>query len=105
MSSLDLNTDWTVADLAALIASVTDDRDWRLEVGKDGIARLNDISANPNSTEYDSGLHCFLETWSAGTDFVGPGAAGDKSLMGKIAKGLRDNYPTLQKGPFVYIDT
>jgi hypothetical protein len=103
--SLDLNTDWTDAELATLIASVTDDRDWRLEVGTDGIARLNDISAHPNSAAYDETLHCYLEVWSAGTDFVGPGAAGDKSLMAKIAKGLRDNYPTRQKGAFIFIDT
>lgn len=103
--SLDLKAEWTDADLAKMIASVNDDRDWRLEVSKDGIASLHDLSAEPNTAEYDSTLHCYLEVWSAGTDFVGPGAAGDKSLMGKIAKGLRDNYPALQKGAFIYIDT
>ena len=102
--TLDLKTDWTDADLAALIASVTDDRDWRLEVTKEGIAFLHDLTAEPNSAAYDATLHCYLESWSAGTDFVGPGAASDKSLMAKIAKGLRANYPTLVGGSFVYVD-
>jgi hypothetical protein len=30
--ALDLNTTWTDADVAALLAGVVDDRDWRLEV-------------------------------------------------------------------------
>ncbi len=30
--TLDLNSSWADADLAKLLASVTDDRDWRLEV-------------------------------------------------------------------------
>lgn len=39
---LDLKTDWTDGDLAKLLASVVDDRDWRLEVSKEGIADLSD---------------------------------------------------------------
>jgi len=101
---LDLKTDWTDADLAALIASVVDDRDWRLEVNADGVAALADKTANPTGADYDETLHCFFETWMAGTDFVGPGAAGDKTLVGKLATALRNNYPALKGDKFIYVD-
>jgi hypothetical protein len=39
-----------------------------------------------------------------GTDFVGGSAGADKTLVGKIAKALRDNYPELKAGKFVYVD-
>ena len=101
--ALDLNTNWTDADLSALISSVADDRDWRLEVSKEGISSLADKTAHPTDDVYDAGLHCFFEIWMAGTDFVGPSAAGDKTLMGKIAGALRANYPTLAGEKFVYV--
>lgn len=100
---VNLSGDWTDADIAKLIGSVTDDRDWRLEVGADGVADLADKTAHPTDAAYDEGLHCFLETWMQGTDFVGPSAAGDKELVGKIAKALRENYPTLKATKFVYV--
>lgn len=100
---LNLNGEWSEADVAKLIGSVKDDRDWRLEVNKDGIASLQDKTANPTGTDYDETLHCFLETWSQGTDFVGPSAAGDKELVGKVAKALRENYPNLKKEKFLYV--
>jgi hypothetical protein len=95
--TLDLKGEWTDADVAKLIGSVKDDRDWRLEVSADGIASLQDKTANPTGVDYDETLHCFLETWSQGTDFVGSSAAGDKELVGKVAKALRENYPTVKK--------
>jgi hypothetical protein len=101
--TLDLKGDWSEADIAKLIGSVADDRDWRLEVSADGIASLQDKTANPTGEDYDETLHCFLETWSQGTDFVGPAAAGDKELVGKIAKALKENYPTLKKEKFIYV--
>lgn len=100
---VDLKGKWTDADIAALIGSVTDDRDWRLEVGADGVAQLSDKTANPTGADYDETLHCFLETWMQGTDFVGPSAASDKVLVGKIAKALRENYPALKAEKFVYV--
>ncbi|MFS8036773.1 hypothetical protein ACI7BZ_07405 [Xanthobacter sp. AM11] len=102
--ALDLKGAWTDADLAMLIGSVVDDRDWRLEVSADGIASLADKSANPTGADYDEGLHCFFETWMAGTDFVGPSAAGDKTLVGKIAGALRANYPARKGDRFIYIE-
>lgn len=101
--AFDLKGAWTDADLAALLGSVTDDRDWRLEVSKDGIADLADKSANPTGADYDEGLHGYFETWMAGTDFVGPSAAGDKTLVGKIATALRANYPALTAEKFIYV--
>lgn len=102
--SLDLKKEWTEAELAKLIGSVEDDRDWRLEVGADGVAQLADKTANPTGADYDESLHCYFETWMQGTDFVGPSAAGDKTLVGKIAKALRENYPTIKATKFVYVD-
>jgi hypothetical protein len=40
----------------------------------------------------------------AGTDFVGPSAASDKTLMSKLATALRANYPQLGGEKFVYVD-
>ncbi len=68
-----------------------------------GVAALADKTAHPTGADYDAGLHCFLETWMEGTDFVGPSAAGDKALVGKIAKALRENYPNLKATKFVYV--
>lgn len=100
--AIDLKQAWTDADLAALLASVHDDRDWRLEVDADGLATLHDMSV-PTDAAYDDTLHCHFELWSQGTDFVGPSAASDKSLVGKISQALRDNYPTVKKGKFVFV--
>ncbi len=102
--AVNLKTDWTDADLAKLMASVEDDRDWRLEVSAAGIADLCDKTANPTGSDYDEAQHCFFETWMQGTDFVGVSAAADKTLVGKIAKALRDNFPELKAGKFVYVD-
>jgi len=103
-TTLDLKAMWTEADVAALIASVGDDRDWRLEVSKTGIAFLHDMS-DPTGGEYDETLHCYFELWTGGSDFVGPAAAHDKTFIGKLADGLRKNYPQLQSGQFVFVAT
>ncbi len=101
--AVNLKTDWTNEELAMLMASVEDDRDWRLEVNAAGIADLYDKTANPTGADYDETLHCFFETWMQGTDFVGASAAADKTLVGKIANALRENYPELKAGKFVYV--
>jgi len=84
-----------VDDISALLASVEDDRSWRIEVSTDGAAQLNDVSTVPDATHEDA-LHCFFEIWDQGTDFVGPGAASDKAQCKKIERILRENYPTLK---------
>ncbi len=101
--SLDLKGEWSDADVAKLMGSVKDDREWRLEVDQDGIVTLHDMSNNPTGADYDEGLHGYFEIWSQGTDFVGPSAAGDKELVGKIAKALRANYPALKGDKFIYV--
>lgn len=101
--SFDMKLDWSEADVAKLLASVEDDRDWRLEVDKNGIVSLKDKTSNPTDAAYDQALHCFFELWQQGTDFVGPSAAGDKQLVATIANALRKNYPVLAQGQFVYI--
>jgi len=101
---LDLNTSWTDEDISRLLASVQDDRDWRLEVSLAGVATLADKTSHPTDAAYDETLHCYFETWMQAGDFVGSSAAGDKTLVGKIAKALRDNFPTLKATKFVYVD-
>lgn len=101
--AFNLNSDWTEADVAALLASVEDDRDWRLEVDPQGEASLQDKTNAPTDAAYDETLHCFFELWHQGTDFVGPSAASDKQLVATIAKALRANYPNLQQGQFLFI--
>jgi hypothetical protein len=93
--AIDLKTQWSLADVSTLLASVEDDRSWRLEVTADGIAQLSDLSTVPDAA-YEAALHCFFEIWDQGTDFVGPGAAHDKALCNKIEKILRENYPVLK---------
>ncbi len=104
MATIDLKGDWGDADVSGLLASVKDDREWRLEIDANGVVSLHDMTANPTGDDYDQGLHGFFEIWSAGTDFVGKSAAGDKDLVGKIAKAIRENYPKL-KGTekFIYV--
>ncbi len=95
--AIDLNAPWTKADVSALLASVADDRSWRLEVSAAGVAQLHDLTVVPD-VAYEDGLHCCFEIWEEGTDFVGPGAASDSQLCGKLERLLRENYPVL-KGP------
>ena len=93
--AIDLKKPWTSADISALLGSVEDDRSWRLEVNADGIAQLNDLTTVPDEA-HEAALHCSFEIWDQGTDFVGPGAATDKSLCSKIERILRENYPVLK---------
>jgi hypothetical protein len=93
--TIDLKTEWSTASVSALLASVEDDRGWRLEVSSDGIAKLNDMSTVPDAA-YEDALHCFFEVWDQGTDFVGPSAASDNDLCKKLERILRENYPTLK---------
>ena len=44
--AVDLKTGWTNEQLAMLMASVEDDRDWRLEVSAAGVADLFDKTAH-----------------------------------------------------------
>jgi hypothetical protein len=102
--TVDLKNEWGDADISALLASVKDDREWRLEIDANGVVSLHDMTANPTGDDYDQALHGYFEIWSAGTDFVGKSAAGDKELVGKIAKAIRENYPKLKGNEkFIYV--
>jgi hypothetical protein len=101
--AFDLKQEWSDTDVSALLSSVKDDRDWRLEVDNDGMVSLQDKTANPTGAEYDANLHCYFELWHQGTDFVGASAASDKQLVGTIASALRKNYPTLEQAQFIFI--
>jgi len=87
---IDLKKAWSADDISALLASVEDDRSWRLDVSVDGTAQLNDMSTVPDATHEDA-LHCFFEVWNQGTDFVGAGAARDRELCKTIERFLREN--------------
>jgi hypothetical protein len=93
--SINLKNEWSTADVSSLLASVEDDRSWRLEVTGDGIALLSDMGTTPEAA-YEDSLHCYFEIWDQGTDFVGPGAAQDKDLCKKIERIIRENYPVLK---------
>ncbi|ESS73711.1 hypothetical protein MGMO_11c00180 [Methyloglobulus morosus KoM1] len=101
--AFDMKQEWSDTHVAALLSSVKDDRDWRLEVDKEGMVSLQDKTANPTGADYDTHLHCYFELWQQGTDYVGASAASDKQLVGTIANALRKNYPALEQGQFVYI--
>lgn len=95
--AIDLKKEWSATNVSTLLASVEDDRSWRLEVTADGIVKLQDLSRSPGDG-YEQQLHCYFEIWDQGTDFVGVTAAADKDLCRKIERLLRENYPVL-KGP------
>ena len=99
--AFDISKEWGDAEVATLLKSVEDDRDWRLEVDKAGLVSLHDMSV-PTGVDYDVNMHCLLEMWSQGTDFVGPGAASDKKLVATIAKKLKANWPALVAGQCLY---
>lgn len=101
--TFDIKHDWSDAEVARLLASVEDDRDWRLEVDQQGWVSLQDKTTTPTDAAYDEQLHCYFELWQQGTDFVGASAASDKQLVATIANALRRNYPEVQQGRFIYI--
>ncbi|WKB50752.1 glyoxalase superfamily protein [Eleftheria terrae] len=79
----------TPAMVAALLASVDDDRHWQLRVTKDGIAYLSDVAGN---SDLDS-LAFRLETWCAGCGDVGPQAAADELWVLSVYRDLVENWP------------
>jgi hypothetical protein len=93
--AFDLKGEWSADDVKALLASVEDDRSWRLEVTAQGMAQLTDLTTLPDAA-YEDALHACFEIWECGTDYVGPGAASDTQLVAKLAAVLRANYPVLQ---------
>jgi len=50
---LDLENTWTDADLATLTSSLVDNRDWRLEVSKDGVAEPASRAGTGRHVEFE----------------------------------------------------
>lgn len=90
---------WGRADVARLLGSVRDDRNWRLEVSQAGEAFLTDVS---ESAAVNRGaLHCRFEIWCRGNGYVGPDAAWDAGWVTIVADDLRANWPELVGDAFI----
>lgn len=81
-----------------LLASASDDVHTQLRVFKDGRAYLS--SGVVGGTDID-GLLFRLETWAAGSGYVGNVAASDEVWVMQIFNALKENWPN---PPFDYID-
>ncbi|MCF5837862.1 hypothetical protein [Aeromonas veronii] len=88
---IDLNNplDFTIQNVAALIASKDDSVHRQLRVTNAGIAYLSDIVGNQNIT----GLAFRLETWCAGNNYVGIAASQDNDWVSRIYNVLELNWP------------
>lgn len=81
-----------------LLASASDDVHTQLRVTKAGIAYIS--SGVVGGADID-GLLFRLETWAAGSGYVGRVAASDEVWVMQILNALKQNWP---KPPFDYID-
>lgn len=89
--------DFTMENVAKLIASKDDSQHCQLRVSSDGYAYLSDIIGN-RETDY---LAFRLESFCAGNDYVGEKAGQDLKYVEKIYNCLSDNWPDPIKS---YID-
>lgn len=81
-----------------LLASASDDVHTQLRVTRAGIAYIS--SGVVGGAQID-GLLFRLETWAAGSGYVGLVAASDEVWVMQIFNALKQNWP---KPPFDYID-
>ena len=88
----------TVDAVRRLLASASDDLHTQLRVTKAGIAYIS--SSVVGGTDIDE-LLFRLETWAAGSGYVGKIAASDEVWVMQIHNALKDNWP---RPPFDYID-
>ena len=88
---IDLNspTDFTIENVAALIASKDDSVHRQLRVTSDGFAFLSDEVGNINT----EGLAFRLETWCFGNGYCGKEAANDPTWVKKVYGWLKENWP------------
>ena len=100
MISIDLNKAdaLTIDAVRQLLASASDDVHTQLRVTKAGIAYLS-VSA-VGGADID-GLLFRLETWAAGSGYVGNVAASDEVWVMQIFNALKENWPN---PAFDYID-
>ncbi|MBW0238210.1 MULTISPECIES: hypothetical protein [Pseudomonas] len=97
---IDLNQpeNLTIAAVRQLLASASDDVHTQLRVTKAGIAY---ISAGVVGGVDIENLLFRLETWAAGSGYVGNIAASDEVWVMQIYNAINDNWPN---PPFDYID-
>lgn len=97
---IDLNNPegFTLGAVRQLLASASDDTHTQLRVTKTGIAYIS--SGVVGGVDID-GLLFRLETWAAGSGYVGKVAASDEVWVMQIFNALKDNWPN---PPFDYID-
>jgi len=97
---IDLNNpdELTVLAVSQLLASARDDAHTQLRVTKAGIAYISSGVVGGADIE---GLLFRLETWAAGSGYVGNIAASDEVWVMQIRNALKDNWPC---PPFDYID-
>jgi hypothetical protein len=88
---IDLNdpAQFTKENVALLIASEEDDRDWQLRVTSEGIAYLSSVVG----ADRIEGLAFRCETWIEGNGYVGKEAAADESWVRQVYADLRRNWP------------
>ena len=86
----------TEASVAALLASVSDDRNWQLRVSELGLAELSEAVGNDDM----KGLRFRLETWIRGNSYVGPQAAADPKWVAQVYQDLKENWPN-PKSPVI----
>jgi hypothetical protein len=100
MFSIDLNDPraFTLAGVSQMIGSEVDTDHWQLRVTVGGIAFLSSDVGSVNI----GGLSFRLETWSAGSDYVGARAAADQKWISTVFNVLNDNWP---KPKSTYIDS
>lgn len=89
---------FTLGAVRQLLASASDDVHTQLRVTKTGIAYIS--SGAVGGVDID-GLLFRLETWAAGSGYVGKVAASDEVWVMQIFNALKDNWPN---PPFDYID-
>lgn len=88
----------TLSAVSQLLASASDDVHTQLRVTKQGVAYIS--SSVVGGVDID-GLLFRLETWAAGSGYVGNVAASDEVWVMQIFNALKENWPN---PPFDYID-
>ncbi|MGU3496328.1 hypothetical protein ACLBXM_19990 [Xanthobacteraceae bacterium A53D] len=86
---IDLNTEYSEADVAKLLASSDDSQDRQIRVTKEGIAYISDDVGSSNI----DGLAFRLETFNQGNGYTGLKASEDADWVSRIYRVLRENWP------------
>ncbi|MBN0977187.1 hypothetical protein JTY93_17360 [Pseudomonas hygromyciniae] len=97
---IDLNNpnSLTLEAVRQMIASASDDQHTQLRVTQGGLAYISSGVVGGSDIE---GLLFRLETWAAGSGYVGSVAASDEVWVMQIYNALKQNWPN---PPFDYID-